>query len=70
MKPSLLKVLNELRDNKRKGISFSNFPAGTELRKRLKELRDLGYELAWKWEKQSNGGRHKRWWLIKEDGQS
>lgn len=66
MKPSLQRVLDRLREKKRKGISFSDFPAGTELRKRLAELRDSGFKLKWQWEDQMNGGRYKRWWLIGE----
>ena len=66
MKPSLLKVLNLLRQNKRKGITYDNFPKGTELRKRLMELRVSGYKLIWNWELQDNGGRHKRWFLLGE----
>jgi hypothetical protein len=64
--PSTLRVLNMLRSKGRKGITFSDFPAGFELRKRLKELRDAGYQLTWEWEEQFNGGRHKRTFLLKE----
>lgn len=66
MKPSLVKILDILRRKKRRGFTFDDVPRGTEYRKRLMELRDMGYEMKWVWEEQSNGGRHKRWFLVGE----
>lgn len=66
MYPSTAKVLNKLRQKGRKGITFQDFPIGMEIRKRLCELRVAGYLLSWSWVRQSNGGHHKRWVLLKE----
>lgn len=66
MKASLEKVLNKLRSKKRKGISFSDFPTGTEVRKRISELLDMGYHIHSEYETLPSGCRRKRYWLLKE----
>lgn len=66
MKNSLTKVLNKLRSNKSRGISFDNFPTGMELRKRISELLDMGYQIHSEYETLPSGCRRKRYWLLKE----
>ena len=66
MKPSAIRVLEALQRKKRKGVTFDDFPTGTDLRTRLCEIRDAGYLMVSEWEMLCNGGRRKRWWLIKE----
>ena len=66
MKPSTTKVLHALRKAKSKGITFSDFVRGFEYRKRLNELRNMGYDIVSNFEKMSNGGRRARYVLIKE----
>ena len=65
MKPSLEKVLIMLRKKRRSGITTRDFTAGKEIRKRLSELRQLGYKLTDSWENHT-GGKHKRYWLLSE----
>lgn len=66
MKPSLLKVLDKLREKKRKGISFDDFPKGKDVRKRISELKDMGFEIYSQYEVLPTGCRRKRYWLIRE----
>lgn len=66
MKPSLLKVINKLREKGRKGATFDDFPKGKDVRKRISELRYMGYELITNLEPISNGGKRARYFLIKE----
>jgi hypothetical protein len=66
MKPSLLQVLEKLRTNKRKGITFDDFLKGKDLRKRISELRYMGYQLHSELETLPTGCRRARYWLIKE----
>lgn len=66
MKPSLLKVLDKLREKGRNGVTFEDFPRGMEYRKRMNELRALGFELVTILETLSTGCRRARYFLIKE----
>lgn len=66
MKNSLEKVLTKLRCKKRKGISFDDFPVGTEVRKRISELKDMGFEIYSQYEVLPTGCRRKRYWLLGE----
>jgi len=66
MKPSIQKVLNKLRSNKRKGITGEDFPKMTSYSKRLSELRYMGYHIHDEYETLPTGCRRKRYWLIKE----
>lgn len=68
MKPSLLSVLNKMRTNKRKGISFDDFPRGKDLRKRISELKYMGYNIHKIMEPISTGHRA-RYFLIAEPKQ-
>lgn len=66
MKPSLIKTLVILNNFKRKGATGWNFPLASDWRKRISELRRMGYEIKDRYEDNLNGGRHKRYFLISE----
>lgn len=66
MKPSTMRVLCKLRENKRKGITGEDFPKMTSYSKRLSELRRLGYKIIDTWQLQTNGGKYKKYFLISE----
>lgn len=66
MKPSLDKVINLLRRNRRVGVTFDDVPRGTCITKRISEARAMGYHITSTFEKLSNGGHRARWHLIKE----
>lgn len=66
MKPSLQKVLDKLREKGRRGVTFDDFPRGKDVRKRMSELRYLGFHLITSFEPISNGGKRARYFLIKE----
>lgn len=66
MKPSLAKTLDKLREKGRKGVTFDDFPRGKEYRKRMSELRDMGFQIMTNLETLSTGCRRARYFLIKE----
>lgn len=66
MKPSLSKVLDKLREKGRKGVTFDDFPRGKEVRKRMSELRDLGFLIHTALETLPTGCRRARYVLLKE----
>lgn len=45
MSPSVLRVLNDLKRHKRKGITFSDYPQGFRLGARVFDLRQLGHNI-------------------------
>ena len=66
MKPSTLKVLKILRRAKSKGVVGTDFHKAFEYRKRISELRGMGYQIVSKFFRASNGSTMARYVLIKE----
>lgn len=65
MHPSTLSVLKALK-KKRKGITFNDFPLGFRLGARIKDLRDMGADIATMRVAQANGSWHARYVLLAE----
>lgn len=66
MKESAVKILTKLKQKKRKGVSFSDFPTGTDYRTRISELLKAGYVIHSEYETLPTGCRRKRYWLVSE----
>jgi len=66
MKDSVLRVLEELRKAKNRGISWDSFPKGCAIRSRISDLRKMGYDIRDEWEHLSDRVKRKRYYLIKE----
>lgn len=60
MRDQYERILDGLR---RPGGICSNELGITDFRKRVSELRGMGYRILDRWEDSTNGGRHKAYWL-------
>lgn len=66
MQPATIKTLDCLRRNKRRGITFDDFPTGFRLGARIFDLRQLGFEIVTKKIDIGDSRKIAQYFLIKE----
>lgn len=66
MKPSMMKVLKMLRRARSRGITGTDFAKTFEYRKRINELRAMGFGIVSNFFRAGNGSTMARYVLIKE----
>lgn len=64
MRPSEIRVFNDLKKAKRKGISFDDYGVGFRLGARIFDLRQMGHKIATTKETLSNGAVRARYVLL------